>query len=215
MISNIFDGWSDIDIGDPSSWPVTFKIFGGIVIAIAIIYATYHFKVIEQRQVLQTAVDKEKTLKDEFLEKKALAINLEAYKAQKKEAEDLFAELKEQLPSETEIPDLLVDVTQLGLSRGLIFEQFEPRAEVPQDFYNEKPVQIIVSGNYHEMANFMSDIAALSRIVNVNDFDITRRDANRRSSRRNDDSVDVDINEAPLKMSALIKTYYYEEEEEK
>ena len=208
MIKNIFEGWSDIDIGDSSSWPATFKIFGGIVIAIAIIYATYHFKVIEQRQILKTAVVKEGTLKDEFLEKKALAINLEAYKNQKKEAEDLFAELKEQLPSETEIPDLLVDVTQLGLSRGLIFEQFEPRVEVPKDFYNEKPVQIIVSGSYHEMANFMSDIAALSRIVNVNDFEITRRD----DPRSRNDQSDEDVKQAPLKMNALIKTYYYEEE---
>ena len=211
MIKNIFEGWSDIDFGDQNSWPATFKIFGGIIIAIAIIYAVYHFKVIEQRQVLQTSIDKEKTLKDEFLEKKALAINLEAYKQQKKEAEDLFAELKEQLPSETEIPDLLVDVTQLGLSRGLIFEQFEPRAEVPKDFYKEKPVQIIVSGNYHEMANFMSDIAALSRIVNVNDFKISRRD-DPKARRSNKDVSAEDVKQAPLMMNALIKTYYYEEE---
>ena len=166
-MSNIFEGWSDIDIGDPSSWPASFKIFGGIVIAIAIIYATYHFKVIEQRQILKTAVAKEQTLKDEFLEKKALAINLEAYKEQKKEAEDLFAELKEQLPSETEIPDLLVDVTQLGLSRGLVFEQFEPRSEVPKNFYIEKPVEVIVSGEYHEMANFVSDVAALLSLIHI------------------------------------------------
>ena len=211
MIANIFDGWSDIDISDPSSWPATFKIFGGIVIAAAIIYATYHFKVIEQRAVLKTAENKEQALKDEFLEKKALAINLEAYKQQKKEAEDLFAELKEQLPSETEIPDLLVDVTQLGLSRGLIFEQFEPRAEVSKDFYKEKPVQIIVSGNYHEMANFMSDIAALSRIVNVNDFKISRRD-DPKARRSNKDVSAEDVKQAPLMMNALIKTYYYEEE---
>jgi len=203
MIANIFDGWSDIDIADPSSWPATFKIFGGIIIAAAIIYATYHFKVIEQREILKTAENKEQTLKDEFLEKKALAINLEAYKEQKKEAEDLFAELKEQLPSETEIPDLLVDV---------LFEQFEPKVEVPQNFYNEKPVEIIVSGNYHEMANFMSDVAALPRIVNVNDFEITRRDKTKSRS-RNESGVDVDVEEAPLIMKASIKTYYYLEEQ--
>jgi len=212
MIANIFDGWSDIDIADPSSWPATFKIFGGIIIAAAIIYATYHFKVIEQREILKTAENKEQALKDEFLEKKALAINLEAYKEQKKEAEDLFAELKEQLPSETEIPDLLVDVTQLGLSRGLLFEQFEPKVEVPQNFYNEKPVEIIVSGNYHEMANFMSDIAALPRIVNVNDFEITRRDKTKSRS-RNESGVDADVEKAPLIMKASIKTYYYLEEQ--
>ncbi len=200
-MKNLFDGWSDIDIADLDSWPNTFKVFGAFVIAIAMIYATYHFKVIEQRQTLQTAVAKEGALKKEFEEKKALAINLEAYKAQKIEAENMFSVLKEQLPSETEIPDLLVDVTQLGLSRGLVFEQFEPRNDVGKDFYKEKPVKIIVSGKYHEIANFVSDIAALPRIVNVNDFEISRK--NKDANAKDDKS--------PLKMSALIKTYYYEE----
>lgn len=208
-MGNIFEGWSDIDIADTNSWPTSFKIFGAIVIAIAIIYGTYHFKVTEQRQTLKVAVNKESTLKTEFKAKKELAINLEAYKNQKIEAEKLFAELKEQLPSETEIPDLLVDVTQLGLSRGLIFEQFEPREEISRDFYSEKPVEIIVSGSYHEMANFMSDIAALSRIVNVNDFEITRRTG---SSAGDGNKTEGAGRKNPLMMNALIKTYYYEEE---
>lgn len=206
-MKNIFAGWSDIDIGDPNSWPTSFKIFGAIVVAAGIIYATYHFKVTEQLQTLQTAETKEGQLREEFLEKKALAINLEAYKLQMVEAENMFAELKEQLPSETEIPDLLVDVTQLGLSRGLVFEQFQPRVDIPKDFYKEKPVQIIVSGQYHEMANFVSDVAALSRIVNVTDFRITRIERT-----RPDDNISVEEN-SPLKMDATIKTYYYEEEE--
>ena len=212
-MSNLFEGWSDIDIGDPSSWPTTFKIFGAILVAAGIIAATYHFKVTKQRQVLKTAAAKEVELKEDFKEKKALSINLEAYKAQKLEAEDLFAELKEQLPSETEIPDLLVDVTQLGLSRGLVFEQFEPRNEIPKDFYQEKPVKIIVSGKYHEMAHFMSDIAALSRIVTVNDFQITRR---KKASKGKNIKITQggDKEKVPLKMNALIKTYYYQEGEE-
>ncbi len=203
-MKNLFDGWSEIDIADPGSWPNTFKVFGAFLIAVAIIYATYHFKVIEQRQILQTAVTKEATLKKDFEEKKALAINLEAYKAQKIEAENMFSVLKEQLPSETEIPDLLVDVTQLGLSRGLVFEQFEPRNDVGKDFYKEKPVKIIVSGKYHEMANFVSDIAALPRIVNINDFEISRKNKNSKAKSNSNEK-------SPLKMSALIKTYYYEE----
>ncbi len=206
-MNDLFAGWSDIDIADPSSWPTTFKIFGAIVIGVGIIYAAYHFKVIDQRKELATATLKEEQLKKEFEEKKALAINLEAYKAQKVEAETMFSVLKEQLPSETEIPDLLVDVTQLGLSRGLVFEQFEPRNEVGKGFYKEKPVKIIVSGTYHELANFVSDIAALPRIVNVNDFEIVRKNPNIK-----DFSV-AETENSPLKMNALIKTYYYEEGE--
>jgi len=118
---NIFDGWDNMDLNDPSSWPSTFRIFGGIVIALAIIFAAYHFKVKDQAQALAAAERKEQDLKKEFKEKKALAINLDAYKAQMQEAEDMFSVLKEQLPSATEIPDLLTDVTQLGLSRGLVF----------------------------------------------------------------------------------------------
>ncbi len=204
-MKNLFEGWGDIDFADLETWPATFKIFGALLVAIGIIYAAYHFKVIDQRKQLATAVLKEEQLKNEFKEKKALAINLDAYKAQMIEAENMFSVLKEQLPSQTEIPDLLVDVTQLGLSRGLVFEQFEPRVEVTKGFYKEKPVKIIVSGSYHELANFVSDVAALPRIVNVNDFEILRKDS------KVDDFTKVEGEKSPLKMNALIKTYYYEE----
>lgn len=198
----MFEGWDDIDINDPNSWPTSFKIFGAFVVACGIIAATYYYVVKDQRQVFESSVRKEAELKSDFLEKKALAINLEAYKAQKIEAENMFSVLKEQLPSETEIPDLLVDVTQLGLSRGLIFDQFEPRDEIEQEFYKEKPVHIVVYGSYHQLANFVSDVAALPRIVNVNDFEITRT-----SNARNDSTKNNNLN-----MNAVIKTYYYQEE---
>jgi len=200
-ISSIFDGWNNIDPNDPSSWPNSFRIFGGIVIAAGIIYDTHHFLAKPKIQSLETAERKEGDLKKEFKEKKALAINLEAYKAQMIEAENMFSLLKEQLPSATEIPDLLTDVTQLGLSRGLTFNEFQPRNDASKGFYSEKPVKIIVQGQYHQLANFISDIAALPRIVNVGNFDI------KSTGQRTEGAG------AKLLMNANINTYYYQEEQ--
>ena len=205
----MLDSWKNIDISDPSSWPTSFKIFGAFVIACGIIGATFHFIVRDKMQVLLNAEQKEEALKKDFLEKKALAINLDAYKAQMVEAENMFSVLKEQLPSETEIPDLLVDVTQKGLSSGLVFEQFEPRNEITNGFYKEKPVRIEVSGSYHELANFVSEVAALPRIVNVNDFEIIAEEVNQ----QNGSIPTSNLEKADLKMKATIRTYYYQEDQ--
>lgn len=198
-----FDSWSNIDFNDPNSWPSSFRVFLGILGAIAIIGATFHFKVKDQIKTLEQAEKKEQELKADFKEKKALAINLEAYKAQMVEAENMFSVLKEQLPSATEIPDLLTDVTQLGLSRGLEFEEFQPLNDNSKGFYTEKPVKIVVKGKYHQLAQFISDVAALPRIVNMADFDIKSSSAGRNSPQ----------GDQLLTMNAIIQTYYYKEEE--
>jgi len=203
---SFFDDWKNIDLNDPASWPNSFRIFGGFIIALGIVFAAYHFKVKEQTIVLSAAERKEIDLRKEFKDKKALAINLSAYKAQMKEAENMFSVLKEQLPSATEIPDLLTDVTQLGLSRGLVFKEFKPRNDLEKGFYTEKPVKIIVSGSYHELAKFISDIAALPRIVNVGNFDIKSDSSSKRQN-----SI-TGVTESELVMNAVINTYYYKEE---
>lgn len=191
----MFEIFDDIDWGDISSWPTSVKIVGALLICIAILLATYWFKVRHQVVALQQIEREELQLKETFKEKKALAINLEAYREQMVEAENMFSLLKEQLPNQNEIPDLLIDVTQLGLSRGLRFERFQPIEEVNQGFYTEKPVNLIVNGNYHQLAQFVSDVASLPRIINVENFKISRRD-----------------NSDDLKMHAVTKTYYYDEE---
>ena len=137
--------------------------------------------------------DRELTLKNTFLEKKELAVNLDAYKAQIKKAEENFEVLKKQLPNGSEIPDLLIDMTQVGLSRGLQFEQIKPGSTVAKDFYAEKLVNIKANGNYHQIAGFVSDIAALPRIINVANFKLTRSDSQRNN----------------LTLEAVTKTYHY------
>ncbi len=190
----MFDDLQEIDWGDIGFWPKWVKFTGAGIICVAILAATYWFQVRKQVEILAGVERQEVQLKNEFKEKKALAINLEAYRLQMVEAEQTFSVLKEQLPSQNEIPDLLVDVTQAGLSRGLKFEQFKPAVAASEGFYTVKPVNIIVNGSYHQLAQFVSDVAALPRIVNVDNFKISRRD------------------EGDLRMSAITKTYYYEED---
>lgn len=189
----MFENLEDIDFNDPMSWPDWLKMVAAAIICVLIVFATYWFKVRDQIVSLEQIERKEVQLKETFKEKKALALNLDAYREQMVQAEEMFSLLKEQLPNRNEIPDLLVDVTQLGLSRGLQFERFKPTDEVTQGFYTEKPVNLTVNGSYHQLAQFVSDVAALPRIINVENFKITRREA------------------GDLKMEAVTKTYYYED----
>ena len=189
----MFENLQDIDWNDPPSWPDTVKAIVAGIICLLIIGAAYYFKVRHQIVALEKVEIQELQLKETFKEKKALAINLEAYREQQVQAEDMFSLLKEQLPNRNEIPDLLVDVTQLGLSRGLQFERFKPIDEVNKGFYTEKPVNLTVNGNYHQLAQFVSDVASLPRIINVENFKIIRRES------------------GDLKMEAVTKTYYYDE----
>jgi len=196
---------NNVDINDPGSWPNSFRLLMGVLGVVIIIGLAYQFIVKDQLAKLDKYELKEVELKKEFIEKKELAINLEAYKAQMVEAENIFSVLKEQLPSETEIPDLLTDVTQKGVNRGLTFQEFQPKPHKSKDFYNEKPVQIVVSGKYHQLAHFISDIAALPRIVNVGNFDIS---AVKKRTKKKSSASEIEGN---LRMSAVINTYYYED----
>ena len=188
---------SDVDFNDIGSWTRSVKIFMAGVLCIAIIGAGIYFIIKDQRATLATEKAKEPGLKKTFREKKALAINLEAYKAQNVEAEETFGVLLQQLPNESEIPDLLIDMTQVGLSRGLQFEQIKPGSNINQDFYAEKNVNIIANGTYHQIAGFVSDVAALPRIINVSDFSLQRVE---------DDSEN-------LRFRATTKTYHYIEDD--
>lgn len=188
----LFEELKSIDINDIASWTRRVKLFMAGVLAIGIIALGYHFIIKDQRAELVTVESKEPGLKDTFLEKKALAINLDAYKQQMIEAEETFGVLLKQLPNESEIPDLLIDMTQVGLSRGLQFEQIKPGNTIAQDFYAEKLVNIKVNGEYYQIASFISDIAALPRIINVDNFSLTR--------------VGDTQN---LKLEAVTKTYHY------
>lgn len=185
---------NNIDIQNPASWPLPIKI-GAIVAACVAIIAAGYFMLIEgEREELVRVEAEEQTLRTTFLGKKAFAINLPAYKQQMVEMEQTFGSLLRQLPDSAEVPDLLVDITQAGLGRGLEFVLFKPEKERPAEFYAELPISIKVKGTYHELALFVSDVAALPRIVTFGNVVIK--------------------GSGTLEMSAKAKTYRYLDEDE-
>ncbi|MCU7854635.1 MAG: type 4a pilus biogenesis protein PilO, partial [Candidatus Thiodiazotropha sp. (ex Lucinoma borealis)] len=143
---------------------------------------------------------KELELRNTFETKQAKASNLEAYRKQLEEMKQSFGTMLRQLPDKTEVAELLVDVSQTGLAAGLEFELFKPQAEVPREFYAELPIELIVTGKYHEFGSFISGLAALPRIVTIHDIKIERGDP----KEEGDD----------LLLKATAKTYRYLDEEE-
>jgi len=186
-----------MDIRNPASWPFSVKIIGIVLVCAAIIGAGYVLIIQDQIDEYQQQVAKEEGLRKTFLEKKALAINLPAYKQQMAEMEQTFGVLLRQLPNTTEVPNLLVDITQAGLGRGLDFVLFKPEREKPADFYAELPVSLRVAGTYHELGQFVSDVAALPRIVTFGDVNISSVPKTNR-----------------LSVSAVLRTYRYLEPDE-
>lgn len=165
---------NNLDFNNIGSWPVAAKAIAIVVICAAVLFAGYWFDTQEQIQMLEQAQAKELELKQTFEKKQADAANLEAYKEQMAEMEKRFGALLLKLPSKTEIAELLVDVSREGLDAGLEFELFKPGNEVPREFYAEFPINLRVTGSYHQLGNFVSGVAALPRIVTIHDLSMKR-----------------------------------------
>lgn len=153
------------------SWPVLPKLGVLLLVLLLILFASYWFDWQNQIEQIKGAKQKEEQLRTTFLEKKKLAIDLPAYKKQLEDIEKQFGTLLKQLPGKSEMDALLIDINQAGLGRGLQFELFKPAArETTRDFYAELPIAIKVTGSYHDIGAFASDIGKLSRIVTLNDI---------------------------------------------
>lgn len=185
---------NSLDFENVGSWPPLVKAISILLLCAATLGAGYYFDTQHEWQRLENTRKKEQDLKREFETKQAKAANLDAYRAQMKEMEESFGTMLRQLPSKTEVADLLVDITQTGLASGLEFELFQPRGENPREFYAELPISLRVTGTYHEFGEFVSGIAALPRIVTLHDIDINGQDS--------------------LVMNATAKTYRYLDETE-
>ena len=169
-----------------------------IVFVVVLGMGVYWLIIEDKAPALQRVQDEEETLKVSFENKQKKAANYDDYRAQLADMEQSFGTMLRQLPGETEIPSLIVDISQTGLAAGLQEKLFQPLAEIPKDFYAEKPITISLSGGYHEIANFVSGIAALPRIVTLHDINITP-----------DNQDDHD----QLTIQVTAKTYRYLEEE--
>jgi len=166
----------DLDINNAGSWPWPVKGVAVAVVAVAVLFAGYWFDLSGQWAQLQQARQKEVSLKQIFEGKQRKAANLKAYEKQLAEMRKSFGAMLRQLPSKTEVPDLLVDISQTGLASGLEFRLFKPEPEIRKDFYAELPIRIEVTGDYHEFGKFVSGVAALSRIVTLHDISIKPQD---------------------------------------
>jgi type IV pilus assembly protein PilO len=182
---------------DIPSWPLVPKFTLLFILLLLLLGAGYWFVWQHQLEELDTAKRKEDELRTTFLEKKKKAINLEAYRKQLADIEQSFGALLKQLPNKSEMDALLTDINQAGLGRGLQFELFRPASqEMTSDFYAELPITLKVSGNYHDIGAFASDVAQLPRIVTLNDLSISAG------------------KDGALTMDAVAKTYRYLDEEE-
>jgi type IV pilus assembly protein PilO len=185
---------NDLDLNNLGSWPAAVKVIACVLLMIIVLALGYNFHLKDLEAQLDQQRQEEVTLKEQFAAKAFQAANLDAYKAQMKEMEESFGALLRQLPSDTEVPGLLEDITRTGLGSGLEFEEIKLLPEVAQQFYIELPIQISVVGGYHDLATFVSSVSSLPRIVTLHDFEIKPA---------------TDGSTSKLRMSILAKTYRY------
>ena len=188
-----------LDLNDAGAWPLPIKAAAIVLLSVAVLGLGYWFDTRSQLSHLDRAQHKEVELKRVFASKWSKAANLGAYRAQMKQMKQSFGAMLRQLPGKTEIADLLVDISQAGIENGLNFELFKPEQEKPAEFYAELPIQIKVTGSYHEFGKFVSKVAALPRIVTLHDIDITPVKGKKGAGDK-------------LVMQATAKTYRYLEE---
>jgi type IV pilus assembly protein PilO len=197
---NLMEELRSLDPRDPGRWPWPVLVGAAALAFVAVTLAGIYILVWNgQRPELERRQAEEQKLRGEFKEKHAKAVNLELYKQQLKDIERSFGALLRQLPGKTEVPSLLVDISQTGLGAGLQEKLFQPEPEVKKDFYAEQPIKIRLTGSYHQFGEFVSGIAALPRIVTLDDIDIKPD---------NKDAYDQ------LSLELTAKTYRYMDEDE-
>jgi type IV pilus assembly protein PilO len=197
---NLLEELQSLDPRDPGRWPLAVRA-GAVGLCFLVLTAVliYFFVWDAQLPELQRREDVEQQLRQEFRTKHAKAVNLDLYKQQLNDIERSFGALLRQLPGKTEVPNLLVDISQTGLSAGLEEKLFQPQPEQKKDFYAELPIKIRLTGSYHQFGQFVSGIAALPRIVTLHDIQIKSE---------NKDAYDQ------LSLELTAKTYRYLDEDE-
>jgi len=167
--------FNDLDVNNIGSWPVAVKAILMVLVFALVIGGGYYFYLTDKQTVLERVQAKEETLKRDYENKSEKAANLDKYRAQAKEMEATFGALLKQLPSDTEVPGLLEDITRTALDNELKIESIELQPERKTEFYVELPIDIVVEGSYHRIGTFVSGVANLSRIVTLHDFNIDHK----------------------------------------
>jgi type IV pilus assembly protein PilO len=205
----IFEELQTLDPQNPGAWPLYARIGAAVLAALVILGAAGYFLIKPSLENLEREERTEVQLRQEFETKQRKVAALDAYRAQLAEMERSFGAMLRQLPSRTEVANLLNDISQTRVASSLEEELFRPSGEVPKEFYAELPNQIIVIGSYHQMGEFVSGIAALSRIVTIESVDIKAATAARGGR-----GATAILSSGPLRMEAVAKTYRYLDDEE-
>ena len=193
------DDFRNLNPQDVGTWPLAPRLATLVGLFILILAGGWWFLWNEQLETLTAREQEEVKLKDEFVAKKTQAANLDLYRQQLNEIDRSFGALLRQLPSKSEVEALLVEVNQSGMGRGLQFELFKPNQEIVKDFYAELPINVKLTGQYHDFGAFAADIARLSRIVTLNNISI---------------AGSAQAKDGALAMDAVAKTFRYLDEEE-
>lgn len=187
---------NNLDVNNIGSWPGPVKLILMIVLFGVVLGLGYSLHITEKQEDLVKVERIEADLREDYEDKAAQAANLDAYRIQKQEMEDAFGALLRQLPSDTEVPGLLEDITRTALDNDLKIESIDLQPEYRTEFYVELPIEVVVEGTYHKIGSFVSGVANLSRIVTLHDFRVEPL---------------KDTNQL-LRMEILAKTYRYLEE---
>ena len=208
----------NLDTGNVGSWPTGVKYTFAALLVAAICVAGWYFKISEQQAELERVAGQEAGLRAEFELKQGRVVNLQAYRDQLAEMDDMFRQMVKQLPSATEMPELLVDISQSALAAGIDTQLFSPGGETKRDFYAEKPITVRMIGDYHQFGDFISRVAALSRVVILEVRDITPEAAatssrGRSGVRRGTAPITTSAG-GSLKLEGTIRTFRYLDESE-
>lgn len=209
---SFLDDLRNLDRNNVGGWPKAVKIFFATIIVAVILFLGWWFYVSAQQDELDTARRKEATLKKEFSDKQAKAVNLEPYRKQLADIEEMLQTMLRQLPSKTEMPDLLNNISDAAIGSGIETQLFQPGAEVMKDFYAEKPIQLKMMGTYHQFGSFISSVAALPRVVILTMHDVSLRPVKPAGAPAT--AAATTTASGQLSLEGTVKTYRYLDDEE-
>ena len=191
----------ELDFNNIGNWPQKAKVVFCALLALFIVIMAWFLLISGKRDELSALVNKEAELRTEFEKEQGRAVNLEPLKQQLTQMEQVLQQMLRQLPSKTEMPDLIIDISQTALSSGLSNELFQPGAEQPKEFYAEKPIALRMVGSYHQFGAFVSGVASLPRVVILTMHDINLKPK--------DPKTGITARSGALELSGTVKTYRY------
>lgn len=204
---SFFDDLRNLDRNNVGGWPKSIKTFFAVLIVFLILLGGWWFKIRDQQATLEQQQLREGALKTEFSTKQQKVVNLPAYRKQLEDMKEMLRTMLRQLPSKTEMPDLLVDISQTALAAGIVVDLFQPGAEVVKEFYAEKPIQLKMLGTYHQFGTFISGVASLPRVVILTMHDVSLRPVKAGANT-------ALVTGGQLSLEGTVKTYRYVDDEE-